>query len=123
MINIKKIIDEYLAEDIYFNEPWLQYVYDKNAAYRKELELSAEGETEIPELPDDGGFDELPYIPNGTGLKLPDEKVDEDGNIILRWTAGDPLQVVSCPHCGANLPLDVEGAGRMDPGKMISGEK
>jgi hypothetical protein len=121
MINIKKIIDEYLAEDIYFNEPWLQDVYDKNAAYRKELELSAEGETEIPEIPDEGGL--WPYIANGTGLKLPKEKVDEDGNIIPRWRAGDPPQVVSCPHCGANLPLDVEGAGRMDPGKMISGEK
>jgi hypothetical protein len=135
MVNINKIIDEYLLEQTI---PWsgldLQGIIDllddpdtgdgsdggggdQNVDWRitmgREMDkhrLETGGDNNTPELPDFGGYgvDTGTYIQNNLDLKLPPQITKPDGTLVPRYTGGDPNEIRTCPTCDAPLPHDVD---------------
>jgi hypothetical protein len=148
MVNINKIIDEYLLEQ---PGTWsgldVQGILDlagrvdtgdggdggdgdggqsedwrvtMGNAMNKHLEITRDKPTQEPTLPDLGGYgvDTGTYIQNNLGLKLPEQIRKPDGTLVPRWTAGDPYIIRTCPTCPPAAAADVEGAAEADTPKF-----
>lgn len=93
MVDINKIIDEYLLE-----QPGLAFVGGV-------LDLLGHEDSAEPDEPDPT-IEGWP-IPNNTGLKLPGLIVDASGKIIPIYIPGNPNQIRVCPTCPPAHGTDV----------------